>query len=86
VIGKVGAIFLILVVAKVVYNTRNLLWTKYYFHKYGEYINSGGKGWRIIEIKQRILEMFEKAGIKDTTVTIVEHLGSRMMQCSRLQG
>ena len=74
-IGKIGAIFLLLVVAKVVYNTRNLLWTKYHFKKYNEYINSGGEGWYIRENRQSIIEMFEKAWVKDNTLTVVEPLG-----------
>jgi hypothetical protein len=79
-LGRFVAIFLIIVVAKVVYNIRNLLWMKYYFKKYEEYRKSGGKGWYIRERKQRIVGLFGKAGVKDNYIPFEQLAGEPPVQ------
>lgn len=59
---------------RVIYNLYNFWLTKYYYKKYVEFVKNS-KSWFVREHKQKIVSLFERAGIEDCTLPNTELAG-----------
>lgn len=75
---KLVTLISLILVTKILYNLYNFSVTKYLYKKYIEYIK-GSKSWFIKEHKQRIINLFQRAGIKDSYQPNVELAGYGMV-------
>lgn len=71
---KLFYIFIVVIALKVIYNLRNYIWIKIYFFRYRTYIKEQ-QGWYIQKNRQKIIELFKKANLRDNIFPHVEPVG-----------
>ena len=86
---KIVITIIIIILSKFIYNLYYFLCARFYLKKYDEYIDKntdnkqdGKSGWFISDNRQRIVDVFKKANIKDAKFTNIEEVGYGQIQSS----
>lgn len=71
---KILYLFVAVILLKILYNVRNLIWTQIYLSNYEEFLTKQ-KGWYIQEHRQKIIKLFKMAGLENFLIPSAEPMG-----------